>query len=74
MLVAKGGDAAKSKLPITPQAEKDLKQLADRHKNFRFVYVGNTHRKTLVSDDSFAVVTSFNWLSFKGDPRDRAAR
>jgi phosphatidylserine/phosphatidylglycerophosphate/cardiolipin synthase-like enzyme len=67
----KGGDAAKSKLPITPQAEKDLKQLADRHKNFRFVFVGNTHRKTLVSDDSFAVVTSFNWLSFKGDPRDK---
>ena len=68
---AKGKDAAKSKLPITPQAEKELKQLAQRHKNFKFVFIGNTHRKTLISDDSFAVVTSFNWLSFKGDPRDK---
>lgn len=65
-------DAAKSKLPITPQAEKDLKQLAEKYKkNFKFVFVGNTHRKVLISDDSFAVVTSFNWLSFKGDPRDK---
>lgn len=68
---AKGKDTAKSKLPITPQAEKELKQLALRHKNFKFVFIGNTHRKTLISDDSFAVVTSFNWLSFKGDPRDK---
>lgn len=65
----KGADVAKSKPSITPPAEKDLKQLAQRYKNFKFVFVGNTHRKTLVSDDTFAVVTSFNWLSFKGDPR-----
>ena len=55
--------------PITPAAEKDLKQLAQRYQNFKFVFIGNTHRKTLVSDDAFAVVTSFNWLSFRGDPR-----
>lgn len=67
----KGTDAARNKMPITPAAEKDLKQLAERYKNFRFVFVGNTHRKTLVSDDAFAVITSFNWLSFKGDPRDK---
>lgn len=66
---AKGADAAKNKPAITAAAEKDLKQLAQRYKNFRFVLVGNTHRKTLISDDAFAVVTSFNWLSFKGDPR-----
>lgn len=63
-------DAAR-KPPITPTAEKDLKGLAAKYKNFRFVYVGNTHRKSLVSDDSFAVVTSFNWLSFKGMPSDK---
>ena len=40
-------------------------------KNFHLVYVGNTHRKLLVSDDEFAVTTSFNWLSFRGDPKDK---
>ncbi len=65
------GNAAASKPPITPQAEKDLRQLDDKYPNFHLVYVGNTHRKILVSDDTFAVTTSFNWLSFKGDPRER---
>jgi hypothetical protein len=67
-------NAAKDKPDITPRAEADLRQLADRYKNFHFVHVGNTHRKSLVCDDQFAVVTSFNWLSYKGDsqgsPRD----
>ncbi len=67
-------NAAKDKPDITPRAETDLRQLADRYKNFHFVHVGNTHRKSLVCDDQFAVVTSFNWLSYKGDsqgsPRD----
>lgn len=30
---------------------------------------GNTHEKILVCDRRFFVVTSFNWLSFRGDPR-----
>jgi DNA-binding MarR family transcriptional regulator len=67
-------NAAKEKPDITPRAEADLRQLADRYKNFHLVHVGNTHRKSLVCDDQFAVVTSFNWLSYKGDsqgsPRD----
>lgn len=67
-------NAAKDKPDITPRAEADLRQLAERYKNFHFVHVGNTHRKSLVCDDQFAVVTSFNWLSYKGDsqgsPRD----
>jgi len=67
-------NAAKEKPDITPRAETDLRELATRHKNFHFVHVGNTHRKSLVCDDQFAVVTSFNWLSYKGDsqgsPRD----
>lgn len=67
-------NAAKDKLDITPRAEADLRKLSERYKNFHFVHVGNTHRKSLVCDDQFAVVTSFNWLSYKGDsqgsPRD----
>lgn len=65
---------ANAKRDITPGADRDLRNLAGRFRNFHFVYVGNTHRKSLVCDDEFAVVTSFNWLSYKGDskgkPRD----
>ncbi|MCP1289675.1 hypothetical protein NK214_05670 [Chromobacterium sp. S0633] len=70
---AQKNNGAQNKLPITLQAKNDLEGLVHKYKNFRFVYVGNTHRKSLVCDDSFAVTTSFNWLSFRGDtgkPRD----
>jgi hypothetical protein len=30
--------------------------------------LGNTHAKVLICDTRFLIVTSFNWLSFKGDP------
>lgn len=65
------GALGQSKIPITERAEKDLRGLQGKFKNFHLVYVGNTHRKLLVSDDEFAVTTSFNWLSFRGDPKDR---
>jgi hypothetical protein len=65
------GVAGQSKIAITERAEKDLRSLEGKYKNFHLVYVGNTHRKLLVSDDEFAVTTSFNWLSFRGDSRDR---
>ena len=29
---------------------------------------GNTHAKVLIKDRDFAAITSFNWLSFAGDP------
>lgn len=38
-------------------------------RNFRLSHLGDTHAKILISDSSFMVVTSFNWLSFRGDPR-----
>lgn len=65
------GAPGQSKIPITEKAEKDLRSLEKKYPNFHLVYVGNTHRKLLVSDDEFAVTTSFNWLSFRGDPRDK---
>jgi hypothetical protein len=65
------GAPGQSKIAITERAEKDLRYLEGKYKNFHLVYVGNTHRKLLVSDDDFAVTTSFNWLSFRGDPKDR---
>lgn len=65
------GAPGQSKIPISEKAEKDLNGLERKYSNFHLVYVGNTHRKLLVSDDEFAVTTSFNWLSFRGDPKDK---
>ncbi len=67
---AKGG-GGNSKIAITERAENDLRYLEGKYKNFHLIYVGNTHRKLLVSDDEFAVTTSFNWLSFRGDSKDK---
>ena len=56
------------------QAEKNIQKLASQYKdNFRLKRLGDTHAKILLSDVKFAVTTSFNWLSFKGD-RDRTFR
>lgn len=69
---ARGTDKAKQKPAITFQAEKELTSIQKRFDNFKLTFLGNTHRKLLVSDDKFAVVTSFNWLSFRGDPGKKA--
>jgi phosphatidylserine/phosphatidylglycerophosphate/cardiolipin synthase-like enzyme len=50
------------------KARETLRQLARKYNNFNFVRLGNTHAKVLIKDSDFAAVTSFNWLSFKGDP------
>ncbi len=31
--------------------------------------MANTHEKVLLVDTKYVVITSFNWLSFKGDPK-----
>jgi len=50
------------------RAEQDLERLAQKYPNFAFVRLGDTHAKVIISDRNFIVTTSFNWLSFKGDP------
>jgi phosphatidylserine/phosphatidylglycerophosphate/cardiolipin synthase-like enzyme len=45
-----------------------LVALTKSFKNFTFAPKGTTYARVLVVDTVFAVVTSFNWLSFKGDP------
>ena len=59
------------KADISIKAERELLGLAGRFENFKFVNIGNTHRKSLVCDDELAIVTSFNWLSYKGDSKGR---
>jgi len=51
------------------QAARDqLSHLAGKYSSFRFKRLGDTHAKILIKDNDFTVVSSFNWLSFKGDP------
>ncbi|MEA5487637.1 MULTISPECIES: phospholipase D-like domain-containing protein [Pseudanabaena] len=46
----------------------NLEELSERHKYFQFKKAKNTHRKILVCDSRFGIVTSFNFLSFRADP------
>lgn len=48
---------------------KKLQDLASKKhgKNLHFIKLGNTHEKLLISDKKFVVITSFNWLSFRGE-------
>ena len=46
-----------------------LRDLDRKYPNFTFKRLGDTHAKILIKDDEFYVITSFNWLSFKGDPK-----
>jgi hypothetical protein len=51
-----------------PVALKSLVDLMRKYDNFWFTRLGDTHAKVLLVDRKYAVVTSFNWLSFRGDP------
>lgn len=52
-----------------PDAVKKLEKLSTSYNNLRFVRLGDTHAKVLIKDDDWLVTTSFNWLSFRGDPK-----
>jgi len=47
----------------------DFERLAKKYPHFTFRKFGNIHSKILIVDSRLAVYTSFNWLSFRGDPR-----
>jgi len=51
------------------RTEKAVKQLKEKLASNRFhaVRLGDTHEKILICDDKFAIVGSYNWLSFRGD-------
>jgi predicted transcriptional regulator len=50
------------------EAIKKLEGLATSNEHFHFQYFGDTHAKVLVCDNRWVITTSFNWLSFAGDP------
>lgn len=45
-----------------------LESLSKTYENFSLIKRGNSHAKVLLVDDKYFVTTSFNWLSFRGDP------
>lgn len=49
-------------------AVRSLRDLALDNARFHFKRLGDTHAKVLVKDLEFLIASSFNWLSFKGDP------
>jgi hypothetical protein len=54
------------------EAEAGLQALKQRHnESFQMADLGNTHEKILIKDSEFVVSGSFNWLSFRGDPRKK---
>jgi len=55
------GEDEKEQAPL-----KKLRELARGSSAFTLRRLGNTHAKVLIWDDNL-VVTSFNWLSFRGD-------
>ena len=56
-----------------PNADESVLRLMDerskKHPNFNVRRLGATHAKVLISDSRYMIVTSFNWLSFRGDPK-----
>jgi hypothetical protein len=54
----------KPKIRLVPS---ELQKLANEFPNFELRRFGNTHEKILIKDDDYFVLTSFNWLSFRGD-------
>jgi phosphatidylserine/phosphatidylglycerophosphate/cardiolipin synthase-like enzyme len=55
--------------PPDATARESLNALSKSFPKFRFVRKGDTHAKVLLVDSQFFVTTSFNWLSFRGDPK-----
>jgi hypothetical protein len=61
----------KTKRPDRDQQEalKRLRKVSDRNRGrIELIEIGNTHQKVVICDDRYAIVTSFNFLSFKPRP------
>ena len=62
------GESDKNEKRRDVEAREELERLAVERELFVFRRLGNTHAKILIMDRSFFVISSFNWLSFKGNP------
>lgn len=59
------------KAELNESMRRELERMAkERHPGkLHVTRLGDTHEKVLLSDRKFMVITSFNWLSFRGDPK-----
>jgi hypothetical protein len=55
--------------PSDRAALRRLEELAEKDSRMVCRRFGDTHSKVLIKDNDWYVITSFNWLSYKGDPR-----
>lgn len=62
------GDVDEGEQEWDAKARRALERVAARSKHFQMKRFGDTHAKVLIKDSEFFVITSFNWLSFRGDP------
>jgi len=53
--------------PQDRKARERLEALSDEYTGCLVKHLGDTHAKLLIKDHEYCVVTSFNWLSFRGD-------
>lgn len=63
-----GIDDSKPEFAQDRKALKALERVADRHTEMALIRGRPTHAKVLLWDSKL-ITTSFNWLSFKGDPK-----
>jgi len=69
-ITPEGGYRPKAKGDGDREAERKLRGLGkDFVDTFHMTRLGDTHAKVLVCDSRFSIVTSFNWLSFRGDDK-----
>ncbi len=67
-ITKQGGYRSKKKGDGDRDAERKLLRLGDDYPDlFHMTRLGDTHAKVLVCDSRFSIITSFNWLSFRGD-------
>jgi hypothetical protein len=54
---------------LDPYVESQFEQIKSgaNGANLQYVYFADTHQKILICDRTFCVVTSLNWLSYRGD-------
>lgn len=62
------GEDDSGEKPWDADARRKLENLSKEVPLLEVRRLGNTHAKVLVKDSEFFVITSFNWLSFRGDP------
>lgn len=68
------GISGKGKEDIDKEAQKYFNELKKKYKNLHIYGNSNTHAKTLICDDKWAVAGSFNWLSYDGsDDRNESS-